>query len=330
MKKQFIVLFSLLIVAVSASAQKEYKLSKSSGQLNLNISGAIVEGYSGNEIIFSMPKTETEVVDERAKGLRAISGSGFTDNTGLGIEVAEKGGEINVNAVNRDIKGILTIKVPQNIKISFTSKSNVYQNEIILKNLKNEIEVSTNYNKIKLENNSGPMNIKTLYGSVDAIFSDAIKGPVSIVSVYGYVDVSLPTNTKANVELATSYGKLYAAEGLKIAIDKTEKDKTERINSIATVNGEPASQLNITRKVAGRQVTGGSINSVSTGSATQTNVTRVTTGYAVEGLSTSYNVDGVVYEYSGRNSESIKGKINGGGADLILKSNYKNVYLREK
>ena len=303
MKKQFIVLFSLLAVAVSASAQKEYKLSKNSGQLNLNIPGAIVEGYSGNEIIFSMPKTEVEVVDERAKGLRAISGSGFTDNTGLGIDVSEKGAEINVNAVNRDIKGILTIKVPQNIKITFINKSNVYQNEIILKNLKSEIEVSTSYNKIKLENNSGPMNVKTLYGSVDAIFSDAIKGPVSIVSVYGYVDVSLPATTKANVELATSYGKLYAAEGLKIAIDKTEKEKTEQVStgSTTTING------------LGGQVSG----------------TRVVTGRSLGSLSTTYSVEG--YEYGGgRNGENIKGKINGGGADLILKSNYKNVYLREK
>jgi hypothetical protein len=300
MKKQFIVLFSLLAIAVSASAQKEYKLNKNSGQLNLNIPGAIVEGYSGNEIIFSIPKGEKEEVDERAKGLRAISGSGFTDNTGLGIDVSEKGAEINVNVVNREIKGILTIKVPQNIKIVFTNKSNVYQNEIILKNLKSEIEVSTSYNKIKLENNSGPMNIKTLYGSVDAIFTEAIKGPVSIVSVYGYVDVSLPANTKANVELGTSYGKLYAAEGLKIAIDKTEKAERSGFTSI-----------------------GGSENAGQ--------VTSVRTGQSVSTL-TTVNGDGAVFGYStgSRSSENIKGKINGGGADLILTSRYKNVYLREK
>lgn len=301
MKKQFIVLFSLLAIGISASAQKEYKLSKSSGQLNLNISGAIVEGYSGNEIVFSMPVSQKEEVDERAKGLRAISGSGFTDNTGLGIDVSTKGEEINVNAVNRDIKGILTIKVPQNIKISFVNKSNVYQNEIILKNLKNEIEVSTSYNKIKLENNSGPMNIKTLYGSVDAIFTEAIKGPVSIISVYGYVDVSLPANAKANVELATSYGKLYAAEGLKIAIDKSEKP--ERGGFVALSGG---------------------------GTSNGNGQVATVRGQVLSAL-TTINSDGAVYEFGGsRNSENIKGKINGGGADLILKSNYKNVYLREK
>ncbi|WP_412468690.1 DUF4097 family beta strand repeat-containing protein [Pedobacter sp. KLB.chiD] len=301
MKKQLIVLFSLLAITVSASAQKEYKLNKNSGQLNLNISGAIVEGYSGSEIVFSMPKRETEEVDERAKGLHAINGSGFTDNTGLGLDVTEKGTEINVNAVDREIKGILTVKVPQNIKVVFTNKSNAYQNEVILKNLKSEIEVSTSYNKIKLENNSGPMNIKTLYGSVDAVFSEAIKGPVSIVSVYGYVDVSLPANTRANVELSTGYGKLYAAEGLKIAIDKSEKTEHGDFTSI-TGRGNGIGQA-----------------------------TTVRTGQSV-GTITTVNGDASVFGYSisSRNAENIKGKINGGGADLILTSRYKNVYLREK
>jgi len=269
MKKQFTVLFSLLVIAVSASAQKEYKLNKSSGQLNLKVAGAIVEGYNGNEIIFSLPKVKNEVVDERAKGLRVINGSGFVDNTGLGLDISEKGNEINVNAVSKDMDGILSIKVPQNVKVSFVNQSNIYQDEIILKNLKSEIEVSTSYNKIKLENNSGPMNVKSLYGSIDAVFSEAIKGPVSIVSVYGHVDVSLPVGVKANVELSTSYGKLYAADELKIAIDK------------------PAS----------KETTGA--------------------GY---GLAV----------YGGRSADEIKGKINGGGADLILKSNYEKVYLRVK
>ncbi|RZM28033.1 MAG: hypothetical protein EOO88_10570, partial [Pedobacter sp.] len=217
---------------------------------------------------------------------RTVSGSGFTDNTGLGFDVSTQGDEITVNTVTRDRSAILTIKVPQNIKISFNNSSSSNQSEIILKNLKNEIEVSTSYNKIKLENNTGPMNVKTLYGSIDAIFSGEIKGPVSIVSVYGYVDVSLPATAKANVEISTSYGKLYAAESLKIAVEKNTEEKTSASSgttylSYGTTNGG-------------------------------------------QGAFSLGNVTGV------RNSDSIKGKINGGGADMILKSNYKNVYLREK
>ncbi|MBC7566304.1 MAG: hypothetical protein H7223_05000, partial [Pedobacter sp.] len=166
MKKQFILALSLLIIAISASAQKQYKIAKSTGSLNLNINGAVIEGYSGNEIIFSMPNTEETEVDERAKGLRAISSSGYTDNTGLGIEVTEKGQDINVNSVSKKTDGILNIKVPQGMKVVFNNNNNsIYQSDITLKNLKSEIEVSTSFNKIILDNNSGPMNIKSLHGT---------------------------------------------------------------------------------------------------------------------------------------------------------------------
>lgn len=281
MKKHFIFLFSIITMATAAFAQKEYKLAATSGQLSLNIPGVIIEGYNGNEIIFSVPKTDNEVVDERAAGLRVINGSGFMDNTGLGLDVTQKGDVVTVNAVGMERNGILTIRVPQNIKISFKNSSPINQGEVILKNLRNEIEVSTSYNKVKLENNTGPMNVKTLYGSVDAVFANDIKGPVSIVSVYGYVDVSLPRAAKANVKLSTSYGKLYAAEGLKIALDNRTDEQVE------------------------------------------TNI---------NGLTFSHNDSSITVNgfRSNRTSGSINGKINGGGADVILKSSYKNVYLRDK
>jgi hypothetical protein len=280
MKKHLILLFSALTITSALYAQKEYKLAKTSGHLTLNTAGAIIEGYAGKEIIFSVPNVENEDIDERAKGLRVINGSGFTDNTGLGIDVSVKGEEITVNPVTKDRTTILTIKVPQNIKISFTNTSSINQAELILKNLKNEIEVSTSYNTVKLENNSGPMNIKTLYGSVDASFGADIKGPVSIVSVYGYVDVSIAAVTKVNVDLSTSYGKLYAAEGLKITVAKSSLGKSDSNNN-------------------------GSFNFSVSGSGV-----------------TNFDVN--------PGSENIQGKINGGGSNVILKSTYKNVYLREK
>ena len=301
--KKHLVLFTLLSLSVSLSAwaQKEYRLAKNTGRLNLNINGAIVEGYDGNDIIFSAKNTAEEEVDERAKGLKAINGSGFTDNTGIGVDVTENGQDINVNMVSRKLKGIITIKVPQNIKIYFANNSNVYFEEVILKNLKNEIEVSTTYNKIKLENNSGPMNIKTVYGSVDASFAGDIKGPVSIISVYSYVDVSIPAATKANLELGTSYGKLYSADEFKITIDKNsareEKSGSESVGT--TESGRNTVNM---RRIDGDNSAGG------------------LRGPA--GMVTTFS--------SIRQGEYIKGTINGGGADLILKSNYKNVYLRKK
>jgi hypothetical protein len=308
MKKQFILGFSLFTICLSASAQKEYKVAKSTGTININISGAVIEGYKGNEIIFTAANTAEAEVDERAKGLRAISGSGFTDNTGLGIEVSEKGQDVNVNAVNKRVDGMLNIKVPQGMKVVFNNSSNIHQSDITFKNLKSEIEVSTSYNKIILENNSGPMNVKSLYGTVDAIFSGEIKGPVSIVSVYGYVDVTMPTATKANIELGSSRGNLYAAEAFKIAIDKpAEKPAAKPASELTNVvvNALPA----LTTRVSGVDVKGNP-----NGPGLNNRLRTVTiSGYG-----------------SNRDAESIKGKINGGGTDLVFKSSFQNVYLRTK
>jgi hypothetical protein len=301
MKKQVILLFALFTLCTTAWAQKQYKLTKKTGRLNIHLGGAIVEGYEGSEIIFTVQNEETEAVDERAKGLKAISGSGFTDNTGLGLDVTVEGDDVNVNPIGRKSQGILSIKVPNTIKVSVTTKSNMRSEELIIRNIKSEIEVSTTYNKIKLEDNTGPMNVKTMYGSVDARFDGVIKGPVSIISVYSYVDVSMPAATKAKVELGTLYGKLYAAEEFKIVRDKKDVE-AEKVRS-GTANGLTFREFD---SVGARSVTSGGTVYVS----------------GSDNLSRTINFS--------REAESIKGTINGGGTDLIFKSNYNNVYLRQK
>lgn len=297
MKKQILILLTLLSTSFLASAQKEYRLAKTSGQLKLNVNGAIVEGYDGKEIIFSTQNAPAVEVDERAKGLVAITASGLTDNTGMGISVTENGQDVNVNMVSKRSIGILTIKVPQNMKVSFANNSTLNRDEVILRNLKGEIEVSANYNRVKLENNTGPMNIKTVYGSVDASFNSDIKGPVSIISVYDYVDVALPASTKVNIELGTSYGKLYSGKEFTIEIDKTPNEKNNERNNVTTVT-------------TGR-TGGGQVNSDAFFNSTLSSINGLTSVY-------------------GSNGERIKGKLNGGGTDLIIKSTYKNVYLRQK
>ncbi|MES2653417.1 MAG: DUF4097 family beta strand repeat-containing protein [Bacteroidota bacterium] len=302
MKKQFIILFTLLSASLLVNAQKEFRLAKSSGQLKLNINGAIIEGYDGKEVIFSSKDAVATEVDERAKGLVAISGSGYTDNTGMGISVTENGQEATVNMVSKKPIGILTIKVPQNMNVSFTNNNTLYADELIIKNLKGELEISTSYNKVKLENNSGPMNIKAIHSPIDASFSSDIKGPISIISVYGYVDIALPSNNKANIELGTSYGKLYAGKEFKIDFDKTTTDKkTEKEVNAITING------------------GGTV----TGTTRAISGDRVTSIYSTGG-------SGLAYTIGSSGGDQIKGKLNGGGIDLIFKSTYKNVYLREK
>jgi hypothetical protein len=306
MKKQVLILLVLLCTAVLANAQKEFRLAKATGQLKLNLKEVSVEGYNGKEIIFSGQGVEPEEVDERAKGLMPISASGVTDNTGLGISVTTNGNEIAVKVASKKRIGQITIKVPENMKVIISENLGLfYATEssdakiLNIKNLKSELEISSQRSTIKLENNTGPMNIKTIYGAIEAVFNGDVKGPISIISVYDYVDITLPASTKADIELGTSYGKIYAGKEFNIDFDKTEAEKPK---TVIVGTGTTNSSSIVTLKEAS-----GSINRT---------------------YSNSTNDEPFQIRYGA--GEKIKGKLNGGGVNLIFKSNNKNVYLRQK
>jgi len=353
MKTLFNSLIILLSISLTAHAQHEYRLAKSGGQLKINLTNVIVEGYNGKEIIFQGEKIETEVTDERAKGLVSLSQSGYNDNTGLGISVADRGDEVIVNPSPKKNVGTLRIKVPENMKVSIknygdrfgftTTPTTDDQEEMVLKNLKNELEVSVYSNNIKLENNSGPMNIKTVTGSVEAVFSDEVKGPVSIISTLNFVDVSIPKATKANIELSSGAGKIYAAKEFDIAFEKPDVYKpnisyqlfskpavTVKGSGTAEVKGEAAIAKN------GNTVTKSSPATIVTTGKNKNkndNTSDEITAISVAGDNVS-NLAGLTlnsnFSYIIGGGERVKGKINGGGTDLILKSNSKNIYLRQK
>ncbi len=250
-------LFTALIatVAMSAGFAQEYKVNKSTGKLVINLPSITVEGYNGSAIVFTS-EHKNEPVDERAKGLQLINGSGFKDNTGLGISVEEKGANIEVNPVTSGDEAI-KIMVPKGVKISYTYNKVMNKGKARFLNLESEIEVSVTYNDVKLENITGPVTVNAIYGSVDAKFKGPIAGPVSIVSIYSAVDVAIPVATKANMKLLTSHGDIFASADLKIEMDKPAG------NDMIELGG------------------------------------------------------------------NIKGKLNGGGSDFSLKSEYGKIYLRK-
>ncbi len=215
--KKILIAAAVWIMVTTASAQ-EFKVAKSTGRLELNIGRVTVEGHTGNEIIFSSKDSRGEK-DERAAGLRAINSLGLEDNTGLGINVSEKGNVIEVNQLKKMNSPDVKILVPKGVIVSFNHESQ-YGGTAVFKNMENEIEISANYNSIELENITGPLTAKTVYGHIEADFSQNVKGPLSIVSIYGYVDVTLPASTKANLKLSTSYGEILVAPEFKIEIDK--------------------------------------------------------------------------------------------------------------
>lgn len=215
--KQIMIAMCIWLAAQITFAQ-EYKVARNTGRLELNIGRVMVEGHAGNEIIFSS-SNPGESKDERAKGLRPINGMGLDDNTGLGINVTQKGEVIEVNQLKKMNAPEIKILVPKGVIVSFSHQSQ-YGGKVVFKNMENEIEVSTTYNSIELQNVTGPLAIKSVYGHIEASLGGTIKSPISIVSVYDYVDVALPPTTKANLKLSTSYGEILVGPEFNIEIEK--------------------------------------------------------------------------------------------------------------
>jgi hypothetical protein len=255
--KKYLILTFVGIFSMAVLQAQEYKLAKNSGKLVITLPSVIVEGTSGNEIIFTSSNSDREE-DERAKGLRPINGNGLDDNTGLGINVSDKGTTYEVSPVTSR-SGTITIKVPKGVAVSYAFSKVINAGKVIFKNIESELEVSVQYNTIELENITGPVTAKTLYGGIDAKFANNIAGPISIVSIYGHVDVEIPAATKANLRMKTSHGEILASSDLKIEMDKP-------------TNSEMLSY----------------------------------------------------------NNNDVKGKLNGGGTDFTLRSDYGKIYLRKK
>jgi predicted membrane protein len=233
MKKRKGIIVAMAILISGWAHAQEYKLAKNTGRLEIYLGRVTVEGTSGNEIIFSSREGHDDK-DERAAGLRAVNGLGLDDNTGLGINVADKGNVVEVRQLKKMNSPDVKILVPKGVIVSFSHESQ-YGGEAIFKNLENEVEVSANYNNVELENISGPVTVKSVYGHVEADFSANMKGPVSIVSIYGYVDMTIPVATKANLKLSTSYGEILVAADLKIEIEKQVEHYSDRVNG--KING---------------------------------------------------------------------------------------------
>lgn len=211
-----------LLLPIAVQAQ-EFKLAKSTGRLELNISRVTVEGHAGNELIFASLDREKKE-DERAKGLKEINSSGLEDNTGLGINVEDKGGVVTVRQMKKMNSPKIKILVPKGMSIYYGFESQ-YGGMVTFENVESEIEVSAIYNSVELTNVTGPLTVKSIYGHVEAVFGQNVKGPISIVSVYGYADVALPASTKANLRLSTSYGEIFVAPEFKIETDRSVDDE---------------------------------------------------------------------------------------------------------
>jgi hypothetical protein len=232
MKRNLIVVLFSALSLMTVRAQ-EYKVSKTSGKMVMNLGNVLIEGYNGNEIIFSSQHpASAKAIDPKEVGLRAINGSGYRDNTGLGISVVEKGNTVEVNQVMPNLA--IKILVPKGLILSLVNHKIADAGKVICRNVENEIEIDVDDNQVLLENVTGPLLVRTLYSSVDATFNKLVRGPVSIASIHSTVDVTIPVDTKADIKLKSSHSYIMTAADFQIEVEKSKADSVNRFGNLVT------------------------------------------------------------------------------------------------
>ncbi len=216
--KTKILTLAFALMAISTLRAQEYKLAKSTGKLVINgVDRVLIEGTTGNEIIFSSADGSREK-DRRADGLRAVSSLGLEDNTGVGLSVQDKGTTYEVYQLKKMDGPKVKILVPKGVSISYTHSS-PHGSDITFRNVESEIETSTVHNGVHLENVTGPLNIKTVHGEIEADFNANIKSPISLTSTHGLVDVTIPTTLKATMSMSTNFGEIFVDPAFKLEIE---------------------------------------------------------------------------------------------------------------
>ncbi|MGJ1203822.1 DUF4097 family beta strand repeat-containing protein [Sphingobacterium lactis] len=212
--------YSQTVTDGSTSTETTFSLSKN-GKVKIELGKAVIEGHTGSSVILSSLDRPRKA-DPRAVGLVQVNGLGLPDNTGFGINVSQENGTMVVRQLDRIDPPNIKILVPEGCMLSYDYQS-PHGSDILLKDLKGEIELSTNHNDVRLENVTGPITLKSIHGDVDAIFGETVRGPISIVSVHGHVDVSLPSALSANLKMVTKYGELLLDPDLKIDVERDGK-----------------------------------------------------------------------------------------------------------
>lgn len=272
--------------------RKEHRFGMSSGKLKIDLSPVVIEGYDGREVIIStMVELVEEKNDPRAAGLVNLSSLGSRENnTGLGLNTSVQGEVTTIQRVKPFENDTVYLQIPKQLAVEIANARSFWVGgDITIQNVAGEVEVSQTHGNVMLLNITGPATVKTAHGNIEAVFNEPVKGPISLISNFGFVDAALPSRTKADVEVSTMMGEIFADESLQI-VSEEEQDSSSKSAAFYTVD--------------------------STGQAVF-----LSNGRAFDRF-------GSVLSLSGRVNFRIKGKLNGGGDQIILKTTQGKIYLR--
>jgi len=229
--KYVTVLALLFIIAGTAAAQsgdkeqisialsspgKPYKL-----RVDLMTGSIKVTGHTADNIIVAVEAEEeknNKAKEKTKDGLKRIGGSG-----GFEIKATEKNNEVNVNNGSFFRKIDMEIKVPQNGTLILKT---INDGDIVVTNIKGELEISNVNGDIKLSGISGSAVANTINGDINVSFNSVTDGkPMAFSSFNGDVNITLPASTKANLKMKTDQGEIYS--DFEVAVEKSDNAPTK-------------------------------------------------------------------------------------------------------
>jgi hypothetical protein len=225
MKVIKLTVLSFLLIPLSFA--QEYKTSFGSNsdanRLSIMIEGGAIEvqGHSGNDLIITADGYEAP--PEKAKGMRALYASGQEDNSGIGLSVSKEGSMIQLTSVGHQEIDYL-IKIPDQSSLQINAGPR--NEEVIIKNVKGEIEVKAHTDDVEIEGISGPVVANSISGSMKLTFDQlSTDKPIVISMISGDVELIMPSTTKADFKLSSISGEVYT--DLDIAM--TQKEDQGRV-----------------------------------------------------------------------------------------------------
>lgn len=206
MKNILFLLFSLSSFFLFAQAEHRVAVGNKTIEFR-EIDRLVIVGHDEKDMKITRKGGDSRE-DARSKGMRKISASGKSDNTGFGLSSQGFEDKVVIDQIGKG-NGTIMVYVPNSSVVKIV-QSTYRGGDLEVKNFSGELDVSMHYHTVKLSNTYGPLAINTIYGGIEATFSS---GPPSkdlrLHSTYGNVDLTLPRNTAANLRLNTSYGSMY-------------------------------------------------------------------------------------------------------------------------
>ncbi|MBX2815092.1 MAG: hypothetical protein KTR24_03810 [Saprospiraceae bacterium] len=226
-----------LLMLCSTSLVAQYTISQNSGKLKIiEVNEVTLEGHAGSDIIIEVEGEESHI-PERAKGLKLLSPAGLEDNTGIGLSVTKDGTTSTIQEVSNRSDERYIIKVPTGVAIYY--ECSTHQGEtLIAQDIASELEVSANFNDVRIINPTGPLAISTVHGSIEAEFENVNQdNSISLHAVHDHVDVTVPSSAKANFMLSTSWGEMFTDLDLDFGHDDSDMRRVSSNKMVGKFNG---------------------------------------------------------------------------------------------